>query len=314
MFDDQAKPVAAFLIPELLEEMLLQVDMQELLVSALRVCKQWHQVITESPRLQRHLFLLEDKVSSPRHNPLLERCFPFLFEHALSSTNETEYYSLTEERMDPDDRPFPEMPWPMDKMAAFERPQASWKRMLVHQPPLYGIGRVTTIHTFELLYSQRLLHNSEPLKAPALISEVLRRIPLNDQHKIENVALKSAFRVLWRQLPQDILNLFPEETEEHEGDNGSEVDHDGDIVMAGIEDVPPSDSSSPSDASSQTSMERDELVKIRNTFDEQMGHFGITIHSDICSHIESPLDPRQYKLYEILGKLVHRGDEVVCLP
>ncbi|KAB8259873.1 hypothetical protein BDV32DRAFT_138602 [Aspergillus pseudonomiae] len=69
---------------ELLEQILLHLDMQTLLVSAIRVCRAWNSLITTSPRLQRALFLLpeDDRDASNTNtiiNPLLAKHFPPFF-------------------------------------------------------------------------------------------------------------------------------------------------------------------------------------------------------------------------------------------
>ncbi|OJJ30464.1 hypothetical protein ASPWEDRAFT_46060 [Aspergillus wentii DTO 134E9] len=51
----------AFLIPEILENILLHTDMCTLLTSAQRVCHHWHNLITESHNLQAALFFKPTK-------------------------------------------------------------------------------------------------------------------------------------------------------------------------------------------------------------------------------------------------------------
>ncbi|KAH6656556.1 hypothetical protein BKA67DRAFT_552310 [Truncatella angustata] len=99
-------------IPELLEIILLRVDMRTLLVSALRVSMTWHTMITESHRIQRQLFFRADPTSKPQHNTLLQRHFPFVFEHAEHPNDGVVFIVLSEALMIPgDDVPFPDMHW-----------------------------------------------------------------------------------------------------------------------------------------------------------------------------------------------------------
>ncbi|KAK7948475.1 uncharacterized protein PG986_009361 [Apiospora aurea] len=120
--DKAPEPPSALNIPELLESILLYLDERTLLVTVQRVSKPWHDLIATSPRLQRKLFLLPDDSAAaardPRPNPLLVAAFPFCFDDILS--------------------PFqPRQIWPRLWTAphAFGHPRASWRRMLVHQPP-----------------------------------------------------------------------------------------------------------------------------------------------------------------------------------
>ncbi|KAF7353302.1 putative f-box domain protein [Mycena sanguinolenta] len=93
--------------PELLELTLSHLPIRDLLLTAPLVCKTWL-AITRTPALQRILFFEPDP--SPRaactHNPLLAQ-------------NVKDIKSMPWSRV-PD---------------AFNRPEASWRRMLVSQPP-----------------------------------------------------------------------------------------------------------------------------------------------------------------------------------
>ncbi|KAJ1326962.1 F-box-like domain-containing protein [Microdochium nivale] len=148
---------AAFLVVEILESILLELDQTTLLTSAQRVCRAWHRCIATSSQLQRWLFFEpnpqhgEQQQQEPWHNPLLRRLLgPHLF--------------FAEPRVLPLDRsPHDWTAWapnpavqiwryaPQDvvKMrlpianvgpgrrgpqAAFAREGASWRRMLPSQP------------------------------------------------------------------------------------------------------------------------------------------------------------------------------------
>ncbi|RAH72407.1 F-box protein [Aspergillus aculeatinus CBS 121060] len=118
---------------EILETILLHVDIQSLLTSAQRVCHAWHDLIS-TPSLQKHLFLTPDwERPQPQRNPLLVHVFPgwFIIEHGV----------------DPDYRkkvgrdglnPRWDLTQP-DQKASFIRKDASWRRMLVQQPPIRGL-------------------------------------------------------------------------------------------------------------------------------------------------------------------------------
>ncbi|KAJ7899792.1 hypothetical protein B0H13DRAFT_1718063 [Mycena leptocephala] len=111
---------------ELVEHTLALLPIRDLLVTAPLVSKMW-QAITLSPSLQRALFFEADPTASASHpikNPLLVELFePFFAPNAA--------------------RKFPwpgsaasivAMPW-AQAPEAFKRADASWRRMLVTQPP-----------------------------------------------------------------------------------------------------------------------------------------------------------------------------------
>ncbi|KAI0016558.1 hypothetical protein F4780DRAFT_783085 [Xylariomycetidae sp. FL0641] len=113
------------LIPELLENILLCLDMRTLLVSAQRVCQHWHTLILGSPPLQKKLFFMPDDgdpdTFKPVFNPLLQEVFPRFFV-----------------RDSPWTQAFPHSAIPF--MSSLVEPTASWRRMLVRQsPPVYRV-------------------------------------------------------------------------------------------------------------------------------------------------------------------------------
>ncbi|KAK8134173.1 hypothetical protein PG984_006185 [Apiospora sp. TS-2023a] len=140
-------------VPELLESILQHVDERSLLVSAQRVNKRWREAIENSPRLQKKLFLMPDDSDAaardPRHNPLLAAAFPFCFDDltaypytarpviwAKSDVPAALPPVLKQRRANP----LTQLPqsWHLwgPRHAAFGRLEASWRRMLVHQPPV----------------------------------------------------------------------------------------------------------------------------------------------------------------------------------
>ncbi|KAK8094665.1 hypothetical protein PG997_001350 [Apiospora hydei] len=148
MANEQAQHMVLLGIPELLEAILLNLDQRDLLVNAQRICRQWHQCIAETPSIQQHLFLLPEPRSNtaatttnagalpaPRQNPLLARHFPEWFEHGETwSVGQRLPFVRTTE---PGTRGF-------DRDRAYAHPQASWRRMLLQQPPRNGLGFVMT--------------------------------------------------------------------------------------------------------------------------------------------------------------------------
>ncbi|KAI9376177.1 hypothetical protein BJX61DRAFT_539039 [Aspergillus egyptiacus] len=130
-----------FTIVELLESILLLVDIQTLLTSAQRVSRHWHAVIQASPRLQARLFLspasypvytdtdTDTDAATDTHteNPYLTRIWTHVFLPATSSS-----FSFRSENETADTSPGIEKP--------YLHPTATWRRMLIQQPPSQRIG------------------------------------------------------------------------------------------------------------------------------------------------------------------------------
>lgn len=114
---------------ELLEFVLEAVEPQTLLTSATRVCHYWNGLIRDSIRLQRTLFLLPERQSTcsqPRSNPLL---LPHIKTLSRGQPNAINFQNLLSCECD--------TPNKFDK---FLRTEASWRNMLVQQPPATKLG------------------------------------------------------------------------------------------------------------------------------------------------------------------------------
>ena len=119
---------AVLSIWELLELILLCLDMRTLLLSQ-RVCRHWHEVIMRSKPIQQVLFFMPIEPTNVPHdartrNPLLEE---ILWPRFVN----------------------PEWRFPgLDKQiiaklkSSYKRMSASWRRMLIQQPPTSVIGIV----------------------------------------------------------------------------------------------------------------------------------------------------------------------------
>jgi hypothetical protein len=119
--------------PEILEMILSHTDMRTLLLSAQLVCRDWFNLITKSRSLQKALFLIPIKdfewgVDERIPNPLLTETFPSIF----PSEDRPIHHRFT----------FSTLNWIEDpsRLARFVRPDASWRRMLVQQPPISELG------------------------------------------------------------------------------------------------------------------------------------------------------------------------------
>jgi hypothetical protein len=143
----------ALRIVELLEQILLQLDMHTLLVSAQRVSKSWHIVIISSQELQRALFFQaaseSDKAVSydQKPNPLLKELFPAWFGKSPEHSPESVSKEHTHNKIYGKDG-FRDLALRRASVAhgrgqnPFLRNAASWKRMLVAQPPINRLGAI----------------------------------------------------------------------------------------------------------------------------------------------------------------------------
>ncbi|KKY21762.1 hypothetical protein UCDDS831_g04017 [Diplodia seriata] len=120
-------------IPELAELVFQHLPPRDLLL-AQRVCRTFHATIHSSPTLQQRLFFAPSNKRGEawQTNPLLAAAFPpwFRLRYVKSRWDWPMARSFAEE-----------LPWASDgeKARAFMRPEASWRRMLVTQPPLRDV-------------------------------------------------------------------------------------------------------------------------------------------------------------------------------
>ncbi|KAK7038325.1 putative f-box domain protein [Favolaschia claudopus] len=122
---------SVLLTPELLELILCHLPIRHLLVTAPLVCKYWRD-LTLTPALQRALFFEPDNSTSPSiRNPLLEELFPPFFATLEDSSASNWFWPGSAKRI-------MAMPW-SHAPQAFKRKEASWRRMLVVQPPARSI-------------------------------------------------------------------------------------------------------------------------------------------------------------------------------
>lgn len=114
---------------ELIEAILRQVDMQTVLL-AQRVSRQWALCIRESSAIQQILFFRPAAAKKPRQqNPLLANKFPYWFPADDASSCAIAFGAG-------DMQDFLEI------SNIYRRPEASWRRMLVQQPPIMALGWV----------------------------------------------------------------------------------------------------------------------------------------------------------------------------
>ncbi|KAJ7162768.1 hypothetical protein C8R43DRAFT_991319 [Mycena crocata] len=124
--------------PELLEHILTQLPMRDLLVRAPLVSKTW-QAITLTPTVQRALFFLPEapSASKPVQNPLLVEAFAPFFTFCPEDKHRWSWPG--------DASSIESLPW-AKAPDTFKRADASWRRMLVTQPPAQRLLVTDTSH------------------------------------------------------------------------------------------------------------------------------------------------------------------------
>ncbi|KAJ5166695.1 uncharacterized protein N7482_005476 [Penicillium canariense] len=135
---------------ELLELILLQLDLRTLLTAAQRTCRSWNILIRDSPSLQKALYFVPNENVPKSWNPLLAEVFPSFFsEHGTAATN---FGKFTFSTLDMIKYP--------DKIIAYNRKEASWRRMLVQQPPILELAFFDVILSRSVQYSQSIIRVS----------------------------------------------------------------------------------------------------------------------------------------------------------
>lgn len=125
----------AMLIPEIFHLILASLPMRCLLTTAPLVCRHWRDTIDASPTIQQKLFFspLPETTCTRREefqlNPLLEEIFPLWFQSQRFPADDG-----PSRRKVFDDLPIARHP------VAFLRKGASWRKMLVQQPPTMVVG------------------------------------------------------------------------------------------------------------------------------------------------------------------------------
>ncbi|KAF7342591.1 putative f-box domain protein [Mycena sanguinolenta] len=166
--------------PELLELILVELPMRDLLVTVPLVSTTW-QATTRTPALQHALFFLPNlnlpSSSAPVKNPLLVELFPPFF-------IDVDYVTAVT---------IMAMPWARAP-AAFKRKEASWRHMLVTQPPARTVA-VTELRVQWARISVRHARWNEPtaLRIGKLYDLA---VPFIDR-------VRSSFRIRWHGAPGD---------------------------------------------------------------------------------------------------------------
>jgi hypothetical protein len=115
----------ALSIPEILEAILLRLDIRALLTDLQLICHCWTNVIRASPSIQRALFFMPRQKAEKTLNPLLAEAFPSFFPiHGPPLNGGLFTFSTFDMIRTP------------NKKGAYACKEASWRRMLVQQPPI----------------------------------------------------------------------------------------------------------------------------------------------------------------------------------
>ncbi|KAJ5561113.1 hypothetical protein N7535_009310 [Penicillium sp. DV-2018c] len=174
------EPHRIFLINELLENILLHTDMRTLLTSAQRVSRTWNTMIKTSARLQESLFFKPSKPSNSkpiqRHrNPLLEDILwaqLLLKQQSSTSSNPT-----TISR-------FPLHTSDHRNLKPYLRKTASWRQMLLQQPPTSSIGVLEIIKRSDSEFTKLAMTSGQFLRMShimALLDERCTLIPTRNR-------------------------------------------------------------------------------------------------------------------------------------
>lgn len=142
----------------ILTAILLSLDRRELLTSATRVCRRWHSLIEGSPLLRRYLFFDASAESCRTINPLLQANFPPWFE--LPEYRQGVWAGFAHQPPAVAKIPLAQP----EHREALTRSGASWRRMLVQQPPIFRLGFVLA----ETAYSTAELDFPDGLRMGAL--------------------------------------------------------------------------------------------------------------------------------------------------
>ncbi|KAJ5688340.1 hypothetical protein N7536_010959 [Penicillium majusculum] len=212
----------ALSIPEIFELILLNLDTRTLLTKATRICHAWSHFINSSPPIQRALFFrpLDNGLNKTKtQNPLLAETFPSIF-HRSGSTNG----GNTNKKNDPesdtiDDKINSKLTFTTldmvrnpQKWDAYIRPEASWRRMLVQQPPVYTLSllRSNVGHGGQYLYIYEALGDQKEPAGGLRMDIVFEALVFGDRWDQDEY---SATEMVWGRefLPQRIrgdLELF----------------------------------------------------------------------------------------------------------
>ncbi|OBT44490.1 hypothetical protein VE00_04906 [Pseudogymnoascus sp. WSF 3629] len=198
-------------IPELLQSILTHLPIPELLLTVPLVSRTWQHAILSSPILQQQLFLAPAPITTPRTvNPLLAAKFPALFDNPHfgkrydmpSSTQKA--YAPFRYMMNRYMRRYVvkmEEVWEMECFASegarevYFCPGASWRRMLVVQPPVSAAEPRDGVEAGGV--------GKEDLTMGALFEEMVQVIRANARASVEPAVVRNS---RWKQGREIVLD------------------------------------------------------------------------------------------------------------
>ncbi|CAI7647472.1 unnamed protein product [Penicillium pancosmium] len=193
---------------ELLETILLEVEDEKTLLLAQRVCRRWVNCIRQSSAIQQALFFQPaiaglERCQKPRQNPLLAAKFPYWF-----PSDNLKACAMAYGAGDMQDF--------LDSKTVYLRPTASWRRMLVQQPPIMGLQWIDlSLADRSNITTQRYSLPSEAcgdgLRMNTLYDLVVRSAEKAEQYAIQGTSL---LLDTWHteRMPLNLMNTFGEDT------------------------------------------------------------------------------------------------------
>ncbi|OBT93007.1 hypothetical protein VE01_08635 [Pseudogymnoascus verrucosus] len=198
-------------IPELLQNILTHLSVPDLLLTAPLVSRTWQHAILSSPLLQQQLFLAPAPATTPRTvNPLLAAKFPALFDNPHfgkrydmpSSTQRA--YAPFRYMMNRYMRRYVvkmEEVWEMECFAGegarevYFYPGASWRKMLVVQPPVSATEPRDGVEAYGLA--------KEDLTMGTLFEELVQVIRADARASVEPAVVRNS---RWKQGREIVLD------------------------------------------------------------------------------------------------------------
>ncbi|KAJ5100502.1 hypothetical protein N7456_006554 [Penicillium angulare] len=175
-------------LPEILENIFLHLDHQSLLTSAQRVCRYWHELVSQ-PTLQKHLFFEPDwNCKETSTSELLVENFPLWFpcdSDQPDQSTDTTYVRTIDPCPLEEPSPYEFLPLASPgRNQFFMYENASWRRMLVQQPPIADLVHFNASNhingmSFEgPTVVEEPLNNSASVKDPDFKPAITSTIPL----------------------------------------------------------------------------------------------------------------------------------------
>ncbi|VUC36762.1 unnamed protein product [Clonostachys rosea] len=211
--DSSLASCRVFSTPELFDEILLSVDyMGTLVASVSLVCKAWNQHVNESPAIQRALFFLPgcSKALSDENaetffvvNPLLRMHFGPLIHEPLNFSRDNIWTRRARAATDGFDiKELKGMGLSISRGDGnqaderFARKEASWRRMLITQPPIRTVAYLPINNAFDPpVHPLERIRLPEGLRMGRLWDTIYHALWTSHQDDVERRGVRMALRV-----------------------------------------------------------------------------------------------------------------------